>query len=201
MYNIIEDCSPFYIRFTHPGIESVIDYCNKCLPKLDFLNQDFTQYRLPKNQALKVLSMVPMSKQIPLMENRASLFISKPGLYYKAHKDGLYNRFSINYICQAHDDYCETNWYDDNDLKNYTIDNLPSNTSRECLGFMKENHKPIKSFVAKQGECVLFNTDIFHDWDNRESKNYRIVLTLRIIDKLKSKTYFDDAKNIIFSKE
>ena len=52
--------------------------------------------------------------------------------------------------------------------------------------------------TAKPGECILFNTDIFHDWDNQLSNNYRVVLTLRIKQPLTGKIYFEDAKKIIF---
>ena len=128
-----------------------------------------------------------------------SLFISKPGIYYRAHKDGLVNRFSINYMCRVLDDKCVTNWYSDEDLKDYPIDNLPSKWSRECDGFIKENHIPTKSFVAQQGECILFNTELFHDWDNSSSQNERVVLTLRIIEELKPQTYFEDARKILFN--
>ena len=199
MYTIIEDCSPYYIRFTHDGIEDVIDWCNKYTPPIDKLSFDFTHYILPPDKANNLLAMIPIAKQIPLMKNRVSLFISKPGLYYRAHKDGLVNRFSINYMSKVIDDKCVTNWYSDEDLKDYPIDNLPSKWSRECEGFIKENHVPIKSLVAKQGECILFNTDLFHDWDNSSSQNERVVLTLRIIEELKPHTYFEDARKILFN--
>jgi len=197
-YEIIEDCSPYYIRFTHEGIEDVINYSNECSPDIQNLDT-FSHYRLPETQALHMLSLTPISNIMPLMKNRVSLFISKPRLYYRAHKDGLHNRFSINYTNMILDDKCVTSWYSDEDLKDYSIDNLPRKTSRECIGFVKENHTPIKSFVATQNECILFNTEIFHDWDNRTSNNERIVLTLRIIEELKPQTYFEDARKILFN--
>ena len=198
-YTIIENCSPYYIRFTHDGIDDIINYCNECTT-YDILNlKDFVHYRLPEEKALHMLTLVPMAEQMPLMKNRVSLFISPPGIYYRAHKDGLHNRFSINYISKVLDDKCVTSWYDDNDLKDYKIDKLTNNTSRECFEFVKENHTPVKSFVAKQNEGVLFNTEIFHDWDNRTSTNPRVVLTLRIIEELKPQTYFEDARKILFN--
>jgi hypothetical protein len=140
-----------------------------------------------------------MADRIKLIKNRISLFISKPGLYYRAHKDGMNNKFSINYVSRVLDDKCITNWYSDEDLKEYAIDNLRTNTSRECDGFVKENHTPLKSMIAKQGECILFNTEIFHDWDNTGSNNERVVLTLRIIPELKPHTYFEDARKMLFN--
>jgi hypothetical protein len=197
-YTIIEDCSPYYIRFTHDGIDDIIDYCNKCTPEIANLNK-FTNYILLKHQAQHMLSLIPMADRIKLIKNRISLFISKPGLYYRAHKDGMNNKFSINYVSRVLDDKCITNWYSDEDLKEYAIDNLRTNTSRECDGFVKENHTPLKSMIAKQGECILFNTEIFHDWDNTGSNNERVVLTLRIIPELKPHTYFEDARKMLFN--
>jgi hypothetical protein len=197
-YEIIEDCSPYYIRFTHTGITDIIHYCNECIPNLKNLT-GFTNYGLSEDKSLHITSLVPMSQQMSLMKDRVSLFISKPGLYYRAHKDGMCNRFSINYTIRVLDDKCITNWYSDDDLKDYTIDNLRNFSSRECTGFVKKNHIPIKSMIAKQGECILFNTEIFHDWDNTISTNERVVLTLRIIEELKPQTYFEDARKILFN--
>ena len=197
-YEIIEDCSPYYIRFTHTNIDNIIEYANNYTNDVKTISE-FTHYKLSKHQSLHILSLTPISNQMPLMENRVSLFISKPGLYYRAHKDGLYNRFSINYITKVLDNNCITNWYSDDDLKEYPIDNFLDNSSRECLGFVKEKHIPLKSMIAKQNECILFNTDIFHDWDNTTSQNERIVLTLRIIEELKPHTYFEDARKILFN--
>ena len=50
--------------------------------------------------------------------------------------------------------------------------------------------------TAQVGEAVLFNSDIFHDWDNSASSNRRVVLTLR--HTLPNKVSFDDAKKILF---
>jgi hypothetical protein len=197
-YEIIEDCSPYYIRFTHIGIDNIIDYINNYTNGIK-TTSEFTHRKLPKYESLHVLSLTPISTQIPLVENRVSLFISKPGLYYRAHKDGLNNRFSINYVTKVLDNNCVTNWYSDEDLKDYPIDNTVNNLSRECLGFVKENHIPLKSMIAKQNECILFNTEIFHDWDNTTSQNERIVLTLRIIEELKPQTYFEDVRKILFN--
>jgi hypothetical protein len=68
--------------------------------------------------------------------------------------------------------------------------------SRELTGFVKENHTPIKSMVAQQNECILFNTEIYHDWDNSNSSNERVVLTLRSITP--GSVYYDDVKQILF---
>ena len=68
--------------------------------------------------------------------------------------------------------------------------------SRECLGFIKQKHISLKRMTAVQGECILFNTDIYHDFDNSESLNRRTVLTLR--HKNPGRWYFDDIKKVLF---
>jgi hypothetical protein len=67
--------------------------------------------------------------------------------------------------------------------------------SRELDGFVKENHTPVKTMIAQQNECILFNTEIYHDWNNNSS-NERVVLTLRLNSP--SSVYYDDVKQILF---
>ena len=107
-----------------------------------------------------------MSDKFKFIKERVSLFVTQPGFYYRAHKDGLNHRCSINYTVKILDDQCVTSWYSDSDLQEYEIDNLPSKTSREAVGFDKAKHVPLKSMVAIQNECILFNTEIYHDFDN-----------------------------------
>ena len=199
-YTIIEDCSPYYIRFTHDGLDEIIDYCKKHAPSTEDKGT-FIHYPFPKEQADHLLSLLPMAKQMPLRPHRVSLFMTKPGRYYRAHKDGMADHFSINYTVQILDNDCVTSWYSDEDLKDYPIDNLPKKTSRECVGFNKSKHTPLKSMVAKPNECILFNSEIFHDFDNQNSKNLRIVLTLRIMENVQRATYFEDAKQMLFGNE
>ena len=197
-YTIIEDCSPYYIRFTHNGLNDVIDFCNQRIPDLSSRKETFIHHKLSIEDANTLLSIVPMhsSGELNLRNERASLFITAGKRYYRAHKDGLIDRVSINYTVKILDDKCVTSWYGDDDLKQYTIDNLKNKTSRECDGFVKENHIPLKSMTALPNECILFNTDIFHDFDNSQSDNNRVVLTLRCRNP--GVMYFDDVKRILF---
>ena len=194
-YTIIEDCSPYYIRFSHEGISDIIDVCLEESSK-EIFKRKFTHHRFNPEVSQKILSLCPLTSELNLNPDRVSLFVTQPSFYYRAHKDGLNHRFSINYTIKILDNRCITSWYSDSDLKNYIIDNLASKTSRECDGFDKTKHTPLKSMTAVQGECILFNTDIFHDFDNTESSNERMILTLRDINP--SKIYFEDIKRILF---
>jgi hypothetical protein len=194
MFTIIEDCSPYYIRFTHEGAEKVPNECVKFVSGYEF-QKKFTHYKYPIDQANQILDNTHMKNLFNFDIGRVSLFVTQPGFYYRPHKDGPNHRFSINYTVKILDNNCETSWYSDEELKDYPIDYL-GGRSREALGFIKENHKPVKSMVATQGEIILFNTDIFHDFDNRNSLNERMVLTLRVQNP--GTMYFEDAKKILF---
>lgn len=208
-FKIIEDCSPYYIRFTHEGIDEIIKECLSIV-KNNVYSKGFTHHALEENLAEKLLDKIPISKLLSINKSRVSFFITNPGYYYRAHKDGLDHRFSINYTIEILDDKCVTSWYSDSDLEKYPIDNLKhieyykdknkfvydNGCSREADGFIKENHIPLKSMTAKSNEVILFNTDIFHDFDNSKSKNQRIVLTLRATKP--ANIYFNDVKQILF---
>jgi hypothetical protein len=203
-YTIIEDCSPYYIRFTHDGIDEFISCCTNALGNISnfpkWMHYNMSRFNLPL--AHSILDSTPLSKDLSLRKDRVSYFVSGPGFYYRAHKDGWPgDRYSLNYTLSVKDEKCVTNWYNDEDLENYPIQNYGVaggnvKNSRECVGFDKLKHTPIKSMIAKQGECILFNTDIFHDFDNRESENYRVILTLR--NDPPDSFYFEDARKVLF---
>jgi len=195
MYNIIEDESPYYIRFTHSNIDCIVNECKEILKNSQY-TQEFTHHRFNQIDSEKILNMIPMSRSLNFIKNRVSLFVTQPGYYYRAHKDGLNCRISLNYTISIVDKKCVTSWYSDEDLKNYPIDNLPNNSSREAHGFNKLKHRPLKTKIFSEGECILFNTDIFHDFDNSLSNHCRVVLTLRLENQ--GNMYFNDVKKILF---
>ena len=196
MYTIIEDCSPYYIRFTHPGLDKIIDICKQGMSGVE-LTQTFTHYKLPPEIREEILASTLLSKSLDLNRHRASMFVTKGGKYYPIHKDGINNRISLNYTVEILNDRCVTSWYNDEDVTSYEITGLIGvNESREAVGFDKTKHTPIKSMTAKPNECILFNTDIWHDFDNSLSTNRRMVLTLRV--KNNETFYFDDAKKALF---
>lgn len=194
-HEVIEDSSPYYIRFTHPGIKDLLDYCHQHIPDLSDIKV-FQHYIFPWEQSQKILSLVPAAKVIPFQQDRVSLFITAPGYAYTAHKDGANHRFSLNYTIRVLDNKCKTSWYSDDDLKEYKIDDVYNSWSREIEGFDNSKHTPIKTMIAKPYEGVLVNTDMWHDWDNSNSNNYRIVLTLR--HKYPADNYFNDVRRTLF---
>ena len=51
--------------------------------------------------------------------------------------------------------------------------------------------------VAKEGEMILFNPNIWHAWQNIKSPYKRRVVTLRLLDP--SAVTFDEMKNKLFT--
>lgn len=205
-YEIIEDASPYYVRFRHAGITDIVNFCLDRLPDLDdpkiYLQNPahpgFRHHVLGPKGADKVLDLIPLSKIFSFQRDRVSLFITQPGYYYRAHKDGFNTRISINYPILIQDQKCLTRWYSDEDLQEYPIDDFEKKTSRECMGFDQTKHRPVKTMTARSGEVILFNTNIFHDFDNSESPNHRAILTLRLEPPARKDLYFEQAKSMIF---
>lgn len=202
-FEIIEDCSPYFIRYKHTGSDKVIAMCKEkkssyvdLLPrKLKFIN-----YRLPELVGTEILNNVYGAKELSLNTKRVSLFVTQPQHYYRPHRDGLAVPMGINYNVDIADDKCVTSWYDTNAFIGRPIDNLPSNSSREIADYNrrleKDTIRPVKSMTAKQGEVILFNTDLFHEVDNTNSPNERTILTLR--STLFEKLNFLQARKILF---
>jgi hypothetical protein len=196
MYTIIEDCSPYYIRFTHDGLDKIINICKQGMEGLEF-EGTFTHYNFPPEIRQEILSTTPLSQSLDLYEHRAAMFVTQGGRYYRAHKDGAENRISLNYTVEILDDTCVTSWYSDDDLAEYNMEGLLwEQASREAKRFDKTKHTPLKSMIARPNECILFNTDIWHDFDNSLSTNRRMVLTLRVNNC--STFYFNDARKALF---
>ena len=196
LYTIIEDCSPYYIRFTYDGIDDFITHAAGIYDTIKPRNGRMFNHVVGPSS---LLERTPLAERILFNDRRVSYFVSKPGLKYPVHKDGVSNRWSINYTIRILDDRCITRWWSDEDGDNYQLTHLSGpSKSRELPDFDTQKHQPLKTMTAKQGECILFNTDIFHDWDNSRSLNERVVLTLH--EPNPGKSYFEDIREILFGR-
>jgi hypothetical protein len=181
------------VKIAHDGMYNV-----ESPPSILTMKEEthFLHHRLPLATGEKILTLLPKSAELEIWSKRAALFISRPGFAYRPHKDGLNMRFGINYPVVIEDDKCITRWFSDDIAIGKEIDYL-GGRSREVVDYDSENHKPIHSTVMKIGYPVLFNTDIFHSWDNSNSENVRAILTLRTLNE---KIDFQKAKSILFDK-
>lgn len=188
-FTVLEDSSPYYIRYKHSLSDSIIDRCRQVKKKYidspDSIDRrKFKHIVFPNPLANEILGLVYKSHELNLNLERISLFITQAGHYYKPHKDGLAARFGINYTVDISDDLCQTSWYADDLLEDRVNTDFYKNfKSREIIDFdyakEKSSLKALKTTVFEVDEVVLFNTDIFHDVDNTRSQNERTILTLR----------------------
>ena len=203
-HTVIEDASPYFVRFTHPGIEKIIDLCNKVDIEREPVvnaslaynrNPNFYTVQIPDDIVGELLSNIPMSKTLHFQ--CAMLFVSKPGADFPIHKDGSSCTFGFNYTVKILDDKCETHFYNDSILENLDMVkevNKHGNVVRIVPTDSSNHPAAEKTMVAKEGECLLFNAGMFHDWDNTASDNVRVILVLRSLEG--DKLSFDDAKKL-----
>jgi hypothetical protein len=194
MYTIIEDSSPYYIRFAWEGLEDIIKFIS--IQPIDInkgtQEESYVHYNFDMKTAGDIIHRLPMKSDLVINYDRVSLFITDPGNKSAIHKDGAETRYSINIPISILDDDCLTAWFSDESLK----DARQQNSEYSRIADIDNCPIPIKSMVVKSNECVLFNTDIYHSWDNEKSVNKRIILTLRDIDV--ANVYFDDVKKTLF---
>jgi hypothetical protein len=199
MFNIIEDCSPFYVRFTFTGIESFTTYVqslpSECFkrspkPKLGYIHFDIIG-----SEVETVLKKLPLSQKFKFVKHRVGMFDTFPYGGCGIHKDGSNRKVSFNIPIEIHNELCTTKWYDDSLFEGSEILGLPysRNVFRD---FTKMQSLPYtKEMIAKMGEAIIFNTDIYHSFDNTKSNDWRRVLTLRLVD---DNISFQQAKEILF---
>lgn len=193
---IIEDKSPFYIRYSHDNIDEIVTLCKSIeITSPHGSNPLFTHHRISADIATNIISFVPKFKELEMNSNRVSLFVSKPGLRYVPHRDGTH-KIGINYTIDIRDDKCKTNFYLSEDMDEYEIDTIGGLTYN-IVGFEPGTKTPIHTMTAVRNEAILFNTEIFHDWDNSTSDNERHILTLRSM--YPGKIDFYQAKKILFN--
>jgi len=194
MYKIIEDCSPYYIKFTWEDLQDTINFISNQTIDLNngIKEESYIQYNFDMKTASNIIYKLPMKNNLTLNYDRVALFITDPGEKSSIHKDGAETRYSINIPVSILDNKCVTEWFSNESLKDFTQRN--NEYSRIVDAASRPN--PIKTMCMKSNECVLFNTDIYHSWDNSNSANSRIILTLRDIDV--ANVYFDDVKKMLF---
>lgn len=187
-YVIIQDASPFFIRYTHASCAEIIDMCafNKrtLVDSLGVSPPSFNHFKFPAVVGADIIAKIPGADSLHLLRERVSLFITQPGRYYRPHKDGLNLQAGINYNVDIRDECCETSWYADEVMAGRPIDTL-NGRSREIADFTQRERLTtprLCSMTARQGEAVLFNTDFFHDFDNSTAQHERTILTLRSKD-------------------
>ena len=201
MFEIIEDCSPYYIKFRHPGLENLIREAKELFRRVDISQPEAPVIirKLEKQLGLGLLDMLPYKDLFKFQRDRVAYIVSTPGSKSHTHIDGA--SISFNYGIDIRDYECITRWYDYNTVEQTykSKSNMPFDRASVSADQVTANPiEPLKFFSMKEGECVLFNADLYHSVDNSNSTNPRTVLTFRLINP--GEIRFDDAKRILFNK-
>lgn len=196
---LIEDCSPYYLRFHFDKISDIIDICTEAMldtEQQNFKTQNLRFLKINEEKSNKIISLLPFSKSLKLNPNRMLLFITDPTGFSSIHKDSLDHRVSFNISVKVLDNKCKTNWWLDEDVRHceQQIVDGPLMKSRNLVGDVS-GIPPAKSTSFVQGELLLLNTELYHSYDNSTSDNQRIILTMRSVSP--EKIYFNDAKRAL----
>jgi hypothetical protein len=209
MFTIIKNCSPYYVLFTYDGLSDYINVLQDIVNKSEFvvsnnksvtaIQEVFPSYRteeayIKNEEYLKlIIDDNPCTKLLDL--DRSAVFLTTyPKVKSPIHIDmnGATNtpvQFRINYPVFVKDDKCITSWYNS--------ENITPHAKIPYMEDMLSKVEPIESLHFSQDYAILFNTTMYHDWDNTQSENNRTILGLRA-DKNHFDTTFDDAKKMLF---
>jgi hypothetical protein len=209
-FKIIKDCSPYYITFTYTGLDDYIKLLQNTANKSEFVvsnNKSVTaiqevypdyqteEFYVKDDEDLTlIIDNNPCSKLLHL-DKSAAFLTTYPGVKSPIHVDinakaNQSVNFRINYPVFIKDNQCITNWYDSQDIVihekiNYILD--------ESI----KKHKCVESLHFSQEHAILFNTAIYHEWDNTLSSNTRTIVGMRANNEHCDMT-FADAKKILF---
>ena len=195
-YTIIEDCSPYYVRFTWNGLSDVINFISQ--QSLDNSNirkgSTYDHINFDVETANKIIKHLPMNNKFDFIKDRVAFFSTRPNGGSRVHKDSCDHRFSINIPIKILDEKCITQWWCDESFEGWEREF--DHYSRKLVTKGKKLPPAIKTMIAQPNECLLFNTEMFHSWDNTNSSNPRVILTLRVENP--GSMYYDEAKRILF---
>jgi len=164
-----------------PQLPTTIPY--RTIPELiaEFESLQSRRFRVisfDPEQAKRILKEVPLANALSASVFRVSMFLTPPNFTWTPHKDGKDLKVGVNYPLYIKDSGCTTHWYSDelDELEVFIREN--AGVTRELVGFEAEKHKPVHSFTMQPDKAVLFNTDVYHNFENH-SPHWRVIMTLR----------------------
>lgn len=199
MFTIIKDCSPYYIRFRYDRHDEIVDIIQSAEKNNWERPTGYLVEHVPQETCDKVRAVIPIADKLTLNKDFAWHIITKPGIGYLPHKDITYGPYraykcALNFAISIKDEECKTRWFTDEELGK----NRRSGTPFLRPDYVPGNHPAICEYTMMTGEGVLFNTGIFHSWDNSTSSNTRVILSIRPND---NDLTFEDVKKMLFTSD
>ena len=204
-YTVIEDASPYFVKFTFPGLDDLIAYIKSIKPEVEYGAMNYFHRIFSQTDAQRIISKLPMKDQFEWVDKRLTIFSTPPGRCCAIHKDGnafggagKFDAVGLNIPLTILDDKCVTSWYSDSlfDVnKNSGWPYCYSKVLFEPNGY--DNLPKLKQMTMQPNEMILFNSSIYHSWENNKSKNLREILTFRF--KNGGDVTFEQARKILFN--
>jgi hypothetical protein len=209
MFKIIKDCSPYYITFTYTGLDNYIKLLqdiannskfvisnNKSVTAIQeiYLDYQTEEFYVKNDKDLTLLIDNNPCSEFLHLDRSAAFLTTHPKVKSPIHLDidAEINKpvnFRVNYPVFIKDDKCVTRWYD-------SVNAVLHKKVNYILDESIEKPKCLEELHFSQDYAILFNTTIYHEWDNTSSSNTRTIIGMRA-NKYSSMT-FNDAKKTLF---
>lgn len=210
MFNIIKDCSPYYITFSYTGLDDYIKLLQDIANRSNFvissnkgvtaIQQVYPNYQTEEFYVKDETDLTLLIDNNPCykflhLDRSAAFLTTYPGVKSPIHLDinAEINKpvnFRINYPVFIKDEKCITRWYNDQDA-------IQHKTINYILDESIKKPKCLEALHFSQEHAILFNTTIYHEWDNTASANTRTIVGMRVKNEYRDMT-FADAKKKLF---
>jgi hypothetical protein len=184
---ISQDNSPYFLKFNLDNVNLRLSEFKSILPKYlfedDVSDKLYHIYDLSKFEINHFFNLIPLN-DITEWHDIVRVVSVKKGFVGPLHKDGINAKSSINIGIHVKNSDCTTYWFDDEKIniksesKKMELDGKNIN-SRNADGIDWRNIEPSAKTVLEQNELILFNSNIYHTWDNLTGENARVTLKLR----------------------
>lgn len=195
---VLEDCSPFYIRFTFDKLDSIVQFVISKLNTLRIRHTSgYSHKDFPIEISEEIISLLPKNFAFQFLVDRVSIFDTPPGggHHLGPHTDNADNRYSARL-------------------------HVPILSNSGCIHEWYAEPEDYKCHIPADGSAYMFRTNILHDTYNHGTEDrYHLIAEVydtnhvvpgfeyNFIDEIKSQTkkeiefYLGEEKARIFTKE
>jgi len=210
MIKVISDHSPYYTTITWPELPKIISWLQAhvnddrvCQPHPFPTARKHTRKSIDLSE---IYHCLPGLDSISWSRN-GSVLISQPGDYSSLHRDKTEgpeadDLVGLNFPIKVLDQCCNTYWVDDEVLKNdprtmyYDVHNVDD----EWWPMLGQHRTPRAcTTVLQNDQAMLINTGEWHYWGNTSTTHERIIMSLRLDNKMKKDHDFQRIHDLLIN--